>query len=405
MRIAMVPRNTGSGHIMRVYAIARALKEKKKEIEVDVYLSSLQSTFVPMFEKIGVTIIDLSPKGVNHAPSSNLSENLNWETMINGFLSPTFFDSKRILLLMRWFCERLPKAVVSDFDMSAIEAADKLGIPSTLITERYNSPIVNISDESLEVAGFQVDKKEISLVRQVMDNIFTNATKTCVKIFTDKPYVKELDHGTLAEQLLRSGKMEFSGPIIRPIGQETNRHQERKKYGVSDDDFLIVATIGGTTMFRENYLNMRNNYINLFLKLKQKDERFRMILLARDTIDVPQGMICLDYLPDWISLLKSTDLLIAHPGWITVTEVSAMKVPAIFYLSSSKEYHEWESYQRLEYLGYWVHRGNDMDDLMAKILNIRLTESKEDLKKIYKKIAPHCDGAKHVAAYLAGILN
>jgi len=325
--------------------------------------------------------------------------------MVDDFLSPTFFDSKRILLLMRWFFEKSPNVVVSDFDISAIEAASKLNIPSVLITERYNSPIVNISDETLESAGFFLDKREVSLIRKVMDSIFTNAANKCIKIFTDKPYVKELDQGTLAEKLMDMGKMEFSGPIIRPINQAVDKQQERQKYGATKDDFLIVATIGGTTMFRENYIKMRDSYIDLFLKLRQKNEKVRMVLLARDKIKVPPGMVCLDYLPDWIALLKSADLLIAHPGWITVTEVSAIGVPTIFYLSSAKEYHEWETYQRLKWLGYYVHEGHDMDDLMAKTLKISKTKEKNRLKKAYKRIAPHCDGAKRVTTYLINVLK
>lgn len=63
--IALVPRGTGSGHNMRLYAIARELKKKSNSFEVTAFLESLHDTFSQLFNSIGVKTINVSQDGKN----------------------------------------------------------------------------------------------------------------------------------------------------------------------------------------------------------------------------------------------------------------------------------------------------------------------------------------------------
>lgn len=87
---------------------------------------------------------------------------------------------------------------------------------------------------------------------------------------------------------------------------------------------------------------MQQSFITTFNNIHQTKSNTKMVLLARDNLKVPKGVICMNYLPNWYGLLKTCNLVITHPGWITVTELSSLMVPAIFSISSKREYHEWD---------------------------------------------------------------
>lgn len=396
--ISLVPIVTGSGHNMRIYSLARALRLIDPNLELEVYLGSLQTIFTPMFEEIGVRVIDMSPKQtVDHSKHSHLSDFLNWKTMLEDYLSPTFYNSQRILRLTRLFLESRPDVVVADYDFSALAAADIARIPSVLITERYNFTITGITDDELTNAGFEVHTDELKDVRVVLNQLFEKLASSTAYVLTDKPFVEQIDRDTLAEELMESGKMKFVGPMIRPIDKEFNNYAVRESFGIKESEFLVVATMGGTSMFRENMLAMQEAYIQTFESLKRQIPNARMILIARENVEVPDGIICLTYVPNWIPLLRAANVLLAHPGWITVTEVSALGVPTVFLLSSAKEYHELEAYRRLELLGYRIQMGRDVNGLTEHILQLHDPSEKDKLLIAYRKVAPDANGALRAA--------
>lgn len=401
LRISLVPIVTGSGHNMRIYSLARALLQIDPTLELELYLGSLQTIFTPMFEDIGVRVIDLSPKeAVDHSKQSHLSDFLDWKTMLDGYLAPTFYNSQRILKLASLFLDSRPDVIVADYDFSAIAAAEITDIPSVLITERYNFTITGITDEELTNAGFEIHPGELNDIRVVLNRLFEKLTSSTACVLTDKPYVEQIDRGTLAEKLLKSGKMKFVGPMIRPVDQEFDSRSVRESFGIEESEFLVVATMGGTSMFRENMLAMQEAYIETFKLLKQRLPHARMILIARETIEVPDGIVCLTYVPNWIPLLRSANVLLAHPGWITVTEVSALGIPTVFLLSSAKEYHELEAYRRLELLGYRVQMDTDTEELTNHILQLNHLSEKENLLSAYRKVAPDAYGSKRAAEWI-----
>lgn len=401
MKIALLPRATGSGHNMRMYSIGKYLRKMDRDVKLEAYIGSLQPVFTPLFQEIGAEVIDLSPKDtVDYSKKSNLSLEMDWINVMDKFMIPLAFDSPQILSLVNILRMSAPDVVVSDYNFNAIVAATILRIPCILVTERYNFTITNVDDDSLEDAGFNVNRLELEDARQVLHSLYSWAVGNCSYILTDRPYVESMDKDTIIEELFQSKKMKFVGPMIREINMPVDVEAIRNGFGVTKDEYLIVATIGGTCMFRENAIKMQQTYIKAFKEIKKHKPNARMILIAREKLEVPDGIICLEYIPDWIALLKSCDMIIAHPGWITVTEVSSIGIPAIYVLSSTKEFHEFESYKRLDKLGYCVHKGFDSLELANKVIALTNPIEVKKLQTAYKAIAPHTDGTKLAAEYI-----
>lgn len=101
-----------------------------------------------------------------------------------------------------------------------------------------------------------------------------------------------------------------------------------------------------------------------------------------------------------------SNLVIAHPGWITVTEISALKIPAIYVLSSKKEYHEWDELIRLETLGLETDVGLNVTNIV-KVAE-KILEHKGYIQKYSNDcsvIAPWANGAEKAANIIQGIVR
>ncbi len=394
MKIVMIPNPTGTGHSMRMYAIAQELL-KNEDVEITAFLSSMQNVFVNLFQEIGADIVDLNPyKVVNYAKKSHLSENLNWNSLIDGYFAPTFFNGSIILKYMDLYKNHTPDIVISDYNINATIAAGLMKIKNVFVTERHNFTLVDVSDETLQEGGFEINNTDLQAARFSMDTLFRWIGEHTELILTDKPYVEEMDKDTTMEGFLMNGKAVFVGPMIRPIDNENEDYL--KELGIDPNKGpIIVATVSGTTMFSENRQEMLKQYTDLYKLLKEDNPDIQFVLLGREELQVPDGVISIPYLKNWIPLLKKCDLLLSHPGWITVTEISALQVPTIFCLSSFKEYHEAEAYRRLELLGYYTHYGFEVGSLYQKALEIM--DSKDRILENYQKIAPDALGAQKAA--------
>lgn len=405
--IALVPRGTGSGHNMRLYAIARELKKQSNSFEVTAFLESLHDTFSQLFNSIGVKTINVSQDGKNdYSKGSILKKDLNWDSLMNNFLGPTIFNSQKIIMLVRLFTRNKIDLVVSDLDVSAIAAAKICGIQSVLVTERFELPIAKFKKKDLENAGFKVDKSDFIDIHNVAQKTFDWGLDNATKVVTDCPYVDKLDNKLHFKKLLSQEHAVFVGPIIREDTNNFNKDDIRKKLSVKKDDFLIVAAVGGTTMFAEDKQKMQQSFITTFSNIHQINPNTKMVLLARDNLEVPEGIICMSYLPDWYGLLKSCDLVLTHPGWITVTELSSLKIPAIFSISSKREYHEWDELIRLSELGYSTNLGCNSKILTERILELIGNPQKlPNLTAHYSKVAPWSNGAYRVANLINNIIE
>ncbi|MFM0068841.1 hypothetical protein [Paraburkholderia aspalathi] len=114
MKIVLAPNPTGSGHNMRAFALAKAMRHRAPDTELIVLLASLQTTFTPLFDSIGVIVIDIAGEHVDHATKSNLNRRLDWATYIGGYISSSFLNAERLLKYIALYQELEPDFVISD---------------------------------------------------------------------------------------------------------------------------------------------------------------------------------------------------------------------------------------------------------------------------------------------------
>jgi hypothetical protein len=356
---------------MRTLALVRRIRRDAPDVEITVLLASLQDTFLPLYEAAGADVVDISKSRVDYATHSNLSPAFDWAGYIRDYLVPTFLNGERILDYLAWYEQLRPDLVVSDYNTNASLGAVLGGHRHALVTERYDFTLSQIDDATLEEAGFTISAADLARARAALRKVFDVIVRTAVQVLTDKPYVEELDADTALARALECGSAHFVGPMIRevPVRADNVRGGVRAQLGLGTGP-LIVASVGGTTMFLENKRRLIDTYLEAFRRLRAERPDLQLVLLGREEIEVPSGVVALPYLADWMPLLQEAQLLLSAPGWITVTEIGALRVPTLFVLSSYAEYHEVEALRRLAHLGFSTYVGVDPDGLTPKVASL-----------------------------------
>lgn len=350
--IVMAPNATGSGHNMRALALTRELHTLDPTQEIVVLLGSMQDVFEPLFSSAGAKVISTETGVVDHAKSGHLDKILDREHFVDGYLAPTFLNGSKMIDYLAYFDEIDPAVVVSDYNLTASAAAIMGGYRHVLVTERYDFSLVQLSNEDFREAGFVVNETEINRVRPALTRIFDWLIRNSALVLTDKPPLADLDADTALYPHLSEANIKFVGPMTRPTPENVDHDQVRRELGLGSGP-LLVASVGGTTMFMENKQKAIQTYRDAFAHLREDHPDAEMVLIGRGTPDVDdEGVRTLDYVPDWMPLLTCSSALIAQPGWITVTEIAALGVRTIFVLGGRGEYHELEALRRLDALGF-----------------------------------------------------
>lgn len=385
---------------MRALSIAQAIVRRDREARQAVALASLQRTFTPLFEAAGVEVIDIAGRLVDYSTSSNLQKTLNWTNYIGGYIANTFMSGEKVLSYIALIEELKPEAVVSDYNIAACMAAIFCDIPLVFVTERYDFTLCQLNDDELTLGGFIVDQRELKRARVALHQQFAWIIQHSQLVLTDKPYMPSLDGGTPVEAALRSGLAHFVGPMIRDIASH-KAVSARDELGIGDGPY-IVASISGTTMFSESKDRLLRAYIESYRLLRRDMPTLKLVLLGRAEIDGGEGVISTPYYPNWMGLLKEAELLLSAPGWITVTEISALRIPTVFVLPSNSEYHEIEALRRLNALEFPVYLGYATEDL-ANIVRIELGKDRKspDYYRPHGRIAsPDWRGADRAAGMI-----
>ncbi|MGI4836318.1 MAG: hypothetical protein ACRYF9_01720 [Janthinobacterium lividum] len=402
--ILFAPNPTGSGHNMRALSIARAIRQIQPEAQLKVALASLQPVFTPLFEASGIDVVDIAGQLVDYSKKSNLSKNLDWAGYIGGYVANSFLSGERILSYLALIDQYKPKVLVSDFNMAACLAAIFSRTPLVFVTERYDFTLCQLSDDDLREGGFDVNTDDLARARAALHMQFGWMIEHSRLILTDKPYIPEMDDGTPVAAALAEGRAHFTGPMIRDM-QHSNGAKVRADLGLGDSPF-IVASISGTTMFAENKDALLQGYLEGYELLRQQFPTLKMVLLGRQVMADRDGVICVPYYPDWMGLLRETRLLLSAPGWITVTEVAAMRIPTFFILPSKSEYHEAEALDRLDRLGFPTYLGCDsimIAELVARELQ-RDTAADSYFKAHERVCAPDGNGAARAAQMIVDLI-
>ncbi|MGW7410353.1 hypothetical protein ACWGI9_42945 [Streptomyces sp. NPDC054833] len=405
MKVLYLPAETGTGHNMRALAVAAKVRELFPESEQHVYLGSKSAVFTPMFEAHGVQV-HVAPSERDHANTSQLGRSFDWTTYVTGYLDRTFISGDRMLNAVALIAAVRPDVVVSDYNVAASLAAEVSGVPHVLITERYDFTLGQLDNDSLVKAGFAVgDTDEVDAIRSSLTTLFDWVTRRARAVLTDKPTVDQLDRGTPVFRAIAAGNGHFVGPIVRDAcaADPAPREEVDERFGLAGSQY-IVAGFGGTTMFTENKDRLLANYLTAFEKLRAAHPQARLVVIGRQefTEDI-DGVVFLNYVTDWHSLVKHAKVVLSPPGWISVTEMAVMNAPVAYVLSGRDEYHELEAMRRLALLGYTTVTEPDAATLLG-ILQDAFSASDTFTRttaEASRAIAPTSNGAE-VAAKLIG---
>lgn len=404
-KILLAPNPTGTGHNMRVLALGKKLIQENNDISITVLLGSRQDVFTPLFEKEGITVIDLSPTGIiDYSKSSNLEQNLDWQTMITNYFVPTFFNGDKILKYMTLINTLKPDLLISDYNINATFAAVMSNTKNAFVTERHNFTLVDVSTDELEKGKFKVETADIISAQKALNELFLWLVKNVDLIITDKVFMKNFKSDV---QLMKySDKTFFVGSMYADRTDHSNPI-DFDELGIDSDRPYIVATVSNTTMLAEDKENSIKLFIESFKLLKKTHTDIQLVLLGIDSENQQMNtdLIFLPYLPNWRELIENSTLLIAHPGWITVTEVSLLNIPTLFYLASYAEYHEVEAYKRLEQLDLPVYYGDDIQEFTKTVSTLLNFDSNNNLFKGYEILSPYPNGLEKATNLLNQLIK
>ncbi|WP_327279000.1 MULTISPECIES: hypothetical protein [unclassified Streptomyces] len=408
MKVLHLPAETGTGHNMRALAVAAKVHALFPGAEQHVYLGSKSALFTPMFEALGVHVHTASDQQ-DHANTSQLARSFDWTSYVTGYLNRTFISGDRMLAAIALIGAVRPDVVVSDYNVAACLAAEISGVPYVLVTERYDFTLGQIDNATLLEAGFVLDDPdEVDAIRTSLTTLFAWVTRRARAVLTDKPCVPELDRDTPVFAALAAGNGHVVGPIVRDdcAADPAPRAEIDARFGLDGAEYAIVG-FGGTTMFTENKERLLDGYLTAFEKLRVDHPTARLVVIGRQTFtEELDGVVLVDYVADWHSLVKHSKVILSPPGWLSVTELAVMGAPVAYVLSGRDEYHEREAMARLDHLGYTTATEPDAETLLT-ILRAAFDEPetfRARTAEASRAIAPTGNGAEAAAKLIGQVV-
>jgi predicted glycosyltransferase len=138
----------------------------------------------------------------------------------------------------------------------------------------------------------------------------------------------------------------FVGPIVRPLQAQTQAGL-RAKYGLSDQHFLLISTVGGGG-FADRAAAFFATVCEVHHRLSPHLPHLQHLVIQgpnfrhSEQVFSPQpGMTVIAHEPELSNLFALATLVIAEGGYNTVAEIRLAQVPAIF-LPSKRKYDDQE---------------------------------------------------------------
>lgn len=358
MKILFFSRGLGIGHAARDLALASALEEE-----------SIASTFfsyesgTKYFRNMQVPVVDTGFSNTSHAV-------MDTHALIHGF----FED----LLGYSSILAGKEGLVIGDEELFLPFSCKILKRPSMFITDWFPTMIQKYkSDALIPLANAAFDQADYILVPDFKDHIVI------------PPQLEE--------------KTFFFGPFFRgDIGQlRESKHSLRKKYGF-DDTPVIVVTVGGSQL---NFPVLEKCIQSHEILCETED--YKMILITGPDIspeELPDtGAEIRQFVPDFMELAASCDLVITGAGHSTLMEVSALGVPSIVIPIAGWVSQEREA-TRVEraHAGIVLPRQETTAQGLALTIRDLLNDS-EKLKELSRngiKRIPCIDGATRAAQFI-----
>ena len=283
MKVIFFSRGLGIGHAARDLALASALKRKSVESTFFSYESGLK-----YFHNMQVPVKNTKFSNTSHAV-------MDTETLIHSFFEDLFEYSSLLT--------KEEGLVIGDEELFLPFTCKILKRPSVFITDWFPNMIQKFKSDALIPMAYKA---------------FEQADYIIVPDFEDQILIPE----QLEEKTF------FFGPFFRGDIQKLreSRVYLRKKYGF--DTFVIVVTVGGSQL---NF-PVLEKCIEAY-KILSKVEDIRMILITGPDIS-PEELPSTEaeikqFVPDFMELAVSADLVITGAGHSTLMELSALGVPPI----------------------------------------------------------------------------
>ncbi|MFQ5588099.1 MAG: glycosyltransferase [Nitrospiria bacterium] len=129
------------------------------------------------------------------------------------------------------------------------------------------------------------------------------------------------------------------GPIVRLPGKRIEAAL-REKYGIAPSDFLLTSTVGGGG-FQAQADHFFQVVFEIHRQIATSLAGLRHLVIEgphyQKTLEALKGMRIIKAEPEMVSLLATSDLVIAEGGYNTVSEIRLVKTPAVF-LPSARNY-------------------------------------------------------------------
>ena len=289
MKVVITGGGTG-GHISPALAIADILKSMNEAVEI-IYIGSEDSMESEIIPKSGLRFLSVKTGFINR----KLLSISNLKTIYNNVIG--VFQASRIMR------KEKPDLVIGTggFVSGPVVLAGKIGGIKTMIHEQNAYP--GITNKMLSRI---TDVVMISFLESEV--FFKKAKKT---VLVGNPLKKEIFN--------------------------YSRNQCRAEFGIGDDVFFIYS-FGGSG----GQLSLNNAIIDLIINIKETShikllhvtgkrlyDRFNKDLKEKNIDSLPENSTVVDYMMDAPKALNACDLVIGSAGAITVSEITAIGLPAI----------------------------------------------------------------------------
>ncbi len=192
-----------------------------------------------------------------------------------------------------------PKLVISDEDFIALGVAQRLKIPTILITDQ-----LEVAFAKTKVAKFFERR-----VQEWMQNRIMSALKVIVPSYKS-------NNENFGENIV------YTGPIVRSIMR--SKDDIRRELNVSDYEKLIIITGGGSNLGRHIILKIIKE-----VSLLKGDYKFFVVSKLNSNVKLDNRFIVKDFVRDLHEYIASADLVITLAGKSTIDEALVYGTPII----------------------------------------------------------------------------
>ena len=302
MKVLFMTCGIGMGHISRDIALAKRLEEENIDIAFASYGSSYE-----MLTKLRKYRVSKLPDIQFYGGDGELDIKYTAKKSINVpfiFLKSIYYESKIIKKIK-------PDIIIADSHYSAPITCKILKIPCILITNEL----------TLNFAELYPDEKIIEYVENGLKRFIKDVSNQCDAIII--PDIK--DSIEIPPKL--KDITTFTGPFLkRNFSEIEDKKTLRKKLGFSEDDKIILVTVGGSKFGKK--------LLKLIIDSAKWVDCDKIVIvtgpqIASDFILKSDKIVKKEFLEDIMEWMKLSDVVVSLAGHNTTMELASLGIPNI----------------------------------------------------------------------------